>query len=121
MIVPRINAREDSIMSRLRDQLFTILDTETVSSAIDREHLDLLGVISPTTVTVTVHGCDTSGGTFAAVEDTAGDEISLTLTADKPRSISLDALQAARHLKLVAASAVAADVPIRPVFRDLSR
>jgi len=105
----------------IRDQVFTILDGETISDVVYKEHLDLLGLITPTTVTVAAHGCDTESGTYAAIEDTSGDEVSFTLTANQPRSVDLDSLQAARFLKLVASSAVSGDLEIRPVFRDLSR
>jgi len=99
----------------IRDQVF--LFTSNVSSIIGRAHLDLVGLISPATVTVAPHGCDTKGGTYAAMYGTDGTALSFDLTADCPHSVSLEDFQAARFIKLL--GTVDDGVEIRPVFRDL--
>lgn len=82
----------------------TIPISDTTSGAVDMYGATLAGIIMPAAFTGTAISftvSDTLGGTYVALKDTAGNAISLTVSASSAIGFEAEDLKAWRFLKVV--------------------
>lgn len=99
-----------------------VSESTTVSTAVDTDGLLLSGIIFPaamtgTAVTFQVASTNT-GGTFKALKETDGTDVSYTVTADSHVRVDPSGWAGVGAIKVVSGSAEAADRKINLVFHS---
>ena len=99
-----------------------ISENTTVSTAVDTDGLLLSGIIFPATMTgtaVTFQVASTNtGGTFKALKETDGSDVSYTITADSHVRVDPSGWAGVGAIKVVSGTAEAADRVIQLVFHS---
>jgi|TARA_E500000318_G_C3567554_1_gene216352 hypothetical protein len=99
-----------------------ISESTTISTAVDTDGLLLSGIIFPaamtgTAITFQVASTNT-GGTFKALKETDGTDVTYTVTADSHVRIDPSGWAGVGAIKIVSGSAEAADRVINLVFHS---
>ena len=114
-------ARKDSLPPSVSSATVTIASSGTTSNAIDLVGMNLVGIQFPSAFTGSTVSFEASldGSNYYAIADTAGTDLSVTVTADRLVALVAADLSCVRFLKIVSDSSEGAERTITLAIRVL--